>query len=77
MNTLTLVKLQKEGCLQRGDEVLVGGDHVVVHSIQSSTEMTVSYPSGERVVIKGIQFGEDVNLMQKPTPNKNSFSPGM
>jgi hypothetical protein len=65
-NSLFLVKLQKEGTLQRGDEVLVDGRPSLIGTIRDTDEIDVDLKCGERITLKGCGFGSDAKIVKKP-----------
>lgn len=59
MGRLFFAKLQEEGKLQKGDDVMVDGKPAVVHSIRSASEIVVDYHDGNFATLKGLDLGAD------------------
>ena len=64
MGRLFLVKLQEEGKLQKGDEVMVDGQSATVTTIGSLEEIVVQYSNGDRATLTGLELGADAVIRQ-------------
>jgi hypothetical protein len=63
MRNITLVKLQKEGVLQRGDMVsLDNGPDCIIERVLSTSEIDVRTWDNILLRVNGIHFGSDAKV---------------